>query len=68
MRRVLRARNYNLDNAEYMLRNTIKWREENDVNSALKWKVEPLVVEKFAVEFPGMDNSNRIVFYIPLGY
>ncbi|ODM94502.1 SEC14-like protein 4 [Orchesella cincta] len=39
--RFLRARDYDLENAEKMLRNAVKWREEIGIDNYLQWEFPP---------------------------
>ncbi|THD26940.1 SEC14 protein 2 [Fasciola hepatica] len=66
--RWLRARNWNVLEAEKMLRSHIKWRLENEVDTILTWFKVPEVIEKY---FPGgicgHDKLGRPLFIAPVG-
>jgi len=67
LKRFLRARNHDLVKAEDMLRKSIDWRQENQVDNALTWEIDEHVKKEHPLEYPGVDRSNRAVMYIPVG-
>ncbi|CAL8111773.1 unnamed protein product [Orchesella dallaii] len=67
LRRFLRARNHDVVKAEDMLRKTIEWRKANKCDEALTWKIDDLIIQKFPIEYTGVDLKNRAVLYIPVG-
>ncbi|CAL8091594.1 unnamed protein product [Calicophoron daubneyi] len=66
--RWLRARSWNLQEAEKMLRNHIRWRVENHVDNIMSWFKTPDVVENY---FPGsifgQDKRGRPLMIAPVG-
>jgi len=65
--RWLRARDLNLDKAESMLLNALKWRKENNVDNALHDPValDPVFVENYRWAFVGVDKGCRPVITCP---
>ncbi|CAO1409088.1 unnamed protein product [Diamesa hyperborea] len=68
--RFLRARDFSIEKSTNMLIESLKWREEHDVDNLLKTYREPQVVEKY---FPGewsqiTDNEQRPMYIIKLGH
>ncbi|ODM96729.1 SEC14-like protein 2, partial [Orchesella cincta] len=59
--RWLRARDLNIDKAESMLLNALKWRKENDVDNALHAKMDPFFPENYRQKFVGPDRDGRPV-------
>ncbi|XP_035216587.1 SEC14-like protein 2, partial [Stegodyphus dumicola] len=65
--RFLKARDFNLDNAEHMLRKHIQWRKEQDIDNIFTYKL-PEVLEKYVPESRfGFDKDGCPARYIPLG-
>ncbi|ODM92851.1 SEC14-like protein 2 [Orchesella cincta] len=60
--RFLRARDYDLENAEKMLRNAVKWREEIGIDNYLQWEFPPYYQScvrnlKFGEDFEGAPSN-----------
>ncbi|CAL8111772.1 unnamed protein product [Orchesella dallaii] len=67
LRRFLRARDYDLNKAEEMLRKSMKWREENDMDGCRKWIISDVVNQSFPHGCYGVDHEGRPVYYFPVG-
>ncbi|CAL8080508.1 unnamed protein product [Orchesella dallaii] len=65
--RFMRAREWDLNRAEDMLRKSIKWREDNNVSSYLSYEPPEYLKEDFVFEMLPTDNEGRPVVYVPLG-
>ncbi|CAG7734384.1 unnamed protein product [Allacma fusca] len=65
--RWIRARNHNLDQAEKMIRESIKWREDNDIDNILTWNPPERFLKELPLEFLGFDNENSPVVVVPYG-
>ncbi|CAG7730495.1 unnamed protein product, partial [Allacma fusca] len=65
--RWIRARNHNLDQAEKMIRESIKWREANDIDNILTWNPPDRFLKELPMEFLGYDNENSPVIVVPYG-
>ncbi|CAL8125441.1 unnamed protein product [Orchesella dallaii] len=65
--RWMRARDLNLDKAENMLRNSLKWREENNVDKVLEVKFDPFYSHEFPCTVLSQDKIGNPVLAIPLG-
>jgi len=65
--RWIRARDLNLDAAKEMLAQSLKWREENDIENILSWEPPSEFLDICALEFLGYDNGNAPVIYSPFG-
>ncbi|ODM96741.1 Patellin-4 [Orchesella cincta] len=65
--RWLRARDLNLDKAENMLLNALKWRKENNVDNSLNHPIaqDPFFVENYRWAFAGADKEGRPVVIVP---
>ncbi|CAG7679203.1 unnamed protein product, partial [Allacma fusca] len=59
--RWIRARQHNLDLAEKMLREHIKYREENDLENILSWSPPEIFVQTLPFRFLGYDEDNSPV-------
>ena len=58
------ARRFNVDKAEEMIRNDVKWRKENNVDNILDWKI-PEVIEKYtAFAEIGYDFNGGPIYYL----
>jgi hypothetical protein len=67
--RFLRARQHDLTKAEEMLRSSIKWRKEYDVDSYKSWVPPSVLRDDYNIicDHTGYDHQDRPTFYIPLG-
>jgi len=65
--RWIRARDLNLDKAEEMFRNSIKWRADNQVDTILGQGVRPDIQQKFPYFLDGVDRKGRPVVTLPYG-
>ncbi|XP_054714857.1 SEC14-like protein 2 isoform X3 [Uloborus diversus] len=66
--RFLKARDFNIDNAEIMLRNHLNWRTENGIDTILKDHKPSEVFQKFLpISFIGYDKEGCIVRYLSVG-
>ncbi|CAL8125439.1 unnamed protein product [Orchesella dallaii] len=65
--RWMRARDLNLDKAEDMLRNSLIWREENNVDKVLEVKFDPFYLLEFPCNVLSQDKIGNPVFAIPIG-
>ncbi|CAG7721381.1 unnamed protein product [Allacma fusca] len=65
--RFLRARDLHLDRSEKMLRNHLKWREENHVNEILEAKIPINFFEDFPVKICGRDRKGHLVAAAQIG-
>jgi len=64
--RFLRARDNNIDKAEDMIRRSIKWRTDKNIESYLNWKAPKVISESMHFRCTGMDNEGRPVIYLPI--
>ncbi|ODN04647.1 CRAL-TRIO domain-containing protein T23G5.2 [Orchesella cincta] len=67
LKRCLRARNYDVNKAEDMVRKTVEWRKTNKVDEALTWKIDDFIIQQFPIEYTGVDFNNRAVAFVPVG-
>ncbi|OXA39357.1 Protein real-time [Folsomia candida] len=66
--RWLRARDLNLIRAEEMLRASLKWRQDNDVDNILKCDDIPEEVKKMSpVAYSGISTEGYATFVVPFG-
>jgi hypothetical protein len=65
--RWIRARQHDLDQAEKMLRQHMKWRAENDVDNIMSLAVPENLIEEITIEFLGYDDENSPVVFVPAG-
>ncbi|CAG7679201.1 unnamed protein product [Allacma fusca] len=65
--RWIRARQHNLELAEKMLREHMKWREENDIENILSWTPPELFLKAMPIKFLGYDDDNSPVYLAPMG-
>ncbi|OXA42566.1 SEC14-like protein 2 [Folsomia candida] len=65
--RWLRARELNLDKAEAMLRNSMKWRAENKVDLTLSRPVDSYFSSNYPFDISGRDKEGRVLMVLPLG-
>ncbi|CAL8125543.1 unnamed protein product [Orchesella dallaii] len=67
--RWIRAREWQLNKAEEMLRKNIQWRKENDINCIRKWEPECASVPvDYPIEICGFDKIGCPVVIIPFCY
>ncbi|XP_012940167.1 SEC14-like protein 2 [Aplysia californica] len=67
--RWLRARNFDLKKSEVMLRNNMKWREQNKVDTMLEWFEPPEVMLKYYTGgLFGQDKEGALIWIDPNGY
>ncbi|OXA42573.1 hypothetical protein Fcan01_22665 [Folsomia candida] len=59
--RWIRARDENLDKAEAMLRNSMKWRKENDMDSVLNKPLDPFIKDTYPYYTEGHDYEGHPV-------
>ncbi|CAG7679197.1 unnamed protein product [Allacma fusca] len=65
--RWIRARNHDLDQAEKMIRESMKWREVNDIDNILTWNPPPRFLKELPMEFLGYDDENSPIMVLPYG-
>ncbi|XP_054715004.1 SEC14-like protein 4 [Uloborus diversus] len=66
--RFLKARDFNVDRAEEMLKKHLEWREEKKVDTLLRYYKPNEVFHKYlSASFVGFDKEGCIVRYIPYG-
>lgn len=66
--RWLRARDFNLNKAEQMLRAHVEWRKQFGTDDVATWPESPEVLRKYYPGgFPGYDREGRPVSIIPFG-
>ncbi|CAL4135455.1 unnamed protein product [Meganyctiphanes norvegica] len=65
--RWLKARNFDLDKAELMLKNNIVWRREWGIDELLDWKPPEVLLKYYPVGQIGHDKAGRPVWIIPFG-
>ncbi|CAG7732641.1 unnamed protein product, partial [Allacma fusca] len=65
--RWIRARNHDLDQAEKMIRESMKWRETNDIENILTWNPPERFSKDLPMEFLGYDNENSPVVVMAYG-
>ena len=46
----------NVDKADAMLRKSLKWREENNIDQILEWKAPEVYSQLYPIEFCGHDK------------
>lgn len=67
--RFLRARDFNVEKALHMLKDTIQWRQDNNVDDILKEYKAPHVIQNY---FPGgwhhFDKDGRPIYILRLGH
>jgi len=67
--RFLRARQHDLTKAEDMLRSSLKWRKEYDLDSYKSWVPPACLRDDYSIicDHSGYDHEDRPTFYVPLG-
>ncbi|CAL8144981.1 unnamed protein product [Orchesella dallaii] len=65
--RFLRARDYDLDNAETMLRNAVEWRKEIGVDNYLKWTFPPNYYSYLKYQIFGKDYNGVPICWLSVG-
>uniref|UniRef100_A0A1L8DYS2 Putative phosphatidylinositol transfer protein sec14 n=1 Tax=Nyssomyia neivai TaxID=330878 RepID=A0A1L8DYS2_9DIPT len=65
--RWLRARKWNPDAAEKMLRNSVKWRERWGVDTIENWKPPPTLVDYLVHGLSGFDKEGAPFLVVPFG-
>lgn len=65
--RWLVARDFNVDKAELMLKNSLEWRREWGIDSLLDWKPPEVLLKYYPVGQVGHDMAGRPVWIIPFG-
>ncbi|XP_041379293.1 SEC14-like protein 2 [Gigantopelta aegis] len=67
--RWLRARRFDLNKAETMLRNNLTWREQNKVDTILETFTIPEVIKKYYIGgLFGRDKEGSLIWIDPYGY
>ncbi|XP_063601788.1 SEC14-like protein 2 [Penaeus indicus] len=61
------ARNFNLDKAESMLKNSLLWRKEWEADTVLEWEPPEVLEKYYPVGQAGHDKEGRPVWIIPYG-
>ncbi|XP_068239493.1 SEC14-like protein 2 [Palaemon carinicauda] len=61
------ARSYNIDKAESMIRKSMEWRKEWDVETVLEWDVPEVLQRYYPVGMAGHDRGGLPVWIIPYG-
>jgi len=66
--RWLRARDFDLTKSEKMLRDSMQWRKNNDIDNLLSTYKTPEVIEKyFSIGFLGVDKTGCPIILVRLG-
>ncbi|CAG7786223.1 unnamed protein product [Allacma fusca] len=65
--RWLRARDLNVDKAEKMLKASMIWRKNNDVDKILSWRKPQFFSNGFNFMAPGVDKDGCILCIVPFG-
>jgi len=65
--RFLRARNYDIGNAESMIRNAIQWRKDMDIENFIKWDFPKYYNDDIGYSFHGKDREGAPILWIPVG-
>jgi len=65
--RWLRARDMNLEKAEAMLRNSMKWRADNQIDTTLDKPVDPYFSSTYPFSLTGKDKDGRPLIVLPIG-
>jgi len=65
--RFMRAREYDLQKAEDMLRKSLKWRKEN-LDKILEWKCPQIYLDALPFRICGVDNIGATVIWLRLGH
>lgn len=65
--RFLKARHFNIDHAETMLKNHLEWRKTNDVNSILECQPHKVLQNYLPFVMLGHDKKGCVVRYVPSG-
>ncbi|ODN05090.1 SEC14-like protein 2 [Orchesella cincta] len=65
--RFLRARNLDIKKAENMLRKSVEWRGDKEIEAIKKWDIPGPVVKDFKVYYCGLDSDKRPVYLMPIG-
>jgi len=66
--RWLQVQNFNVNKAEGMLRKSLKWRQDNDIDSILEWVPPPNFDKAFPSEVCGYDAEGNAILVIPMKY
>lgn len=66
-RRFLRARDFNLDNAEIMLRKHLEWRKKHDLENIMKFKKSEVMEKYVSNSIIAFDKEDCLVRYCPVG-
>ncbi|KAK7051129.1 hypothetical protein SK128_003800, partial [Halocaridina rubra] len=61
------ARSFNIEKAENMVKRSIDWRKELDVDTVLKWDVPEVLLKYYPVGMAGHDREGLPVWIIPFG-
>ncbi|ODM94504.1 SEC14-like protein 2 [Orchesella cincta] len=65
--RFLRARDYDIPNAEKMLRNAVQWREATDINNYMKWKFPSNYEKDLPYRLFGKCNEGAAICWVFVG-
>jgi len=65
--RWIRARNHNLDKAEEMLRKSLKWRKENDIDNISSWEPPKEIEAMVPIDILGTDADNIPYIVLNMG-
>lgn len=63
----LTARSFNVDKAEQMLKKSLEWRQEWEVDTVLEWEVPEVLTKYYPVGMAGHDKTGCPVWVIPYG-
>lgn len=67
--RFLRARDFSVDKASQMLQESLKWREENNIDQMLnEYKPSPVITKYFLGAWHQTDKQNCPIFILRLGH
>jgi len=65
--RFLKARDFNLEKAEAMLRQCIQWRKENSMDTILKWEYPNYLPTDLSYQISGKDYHGAPIVWVPFG-
>jgi len=63
----LRARDLNISKASKMLRESLRWRKDNNIETILEWEPPARFVNEFKYDINGRDRCGRPIIVIPFG-
>jgi hypothetical protein len=67
LNRWIRAREHDLTKAEQMLRTSLEWRQENDIDDIHNWEIPRNILQDYPFVISGLDKEGCPVGIFPLG-